>query len=226
VNHDQAGNRVHGERPSVLIDFERLKILAAGLLLAPYVPMLFMGEEYGEESPFFYFVSHSDPELVEAVRKGRKEEFKNYINEGEAPDPQSEETFIKSKLQWDSRSKGKHARLHVWYKTLITLRHNNPTLKNFNKNDLNVFVFGQSGLILHRQSDDGRKHLLCMFNFSDHEFLFRVPSYSQQWRMIVDSRDQRWQEDGKKTSNVMPVTISADESVMMRPMGVTIYESI
>jgi maltooligosyltrehalose trehalohydrolase len=227
VNHDQAGNRVLGERPSMLIDFEHLKLLAAGLLLAPYVPMLFMGEEYGDESPFLYFISHSDPDLVEAVRKGRKEEFKNVVNEGEAPDAQSEDTFNKSKLQWHKRTVGKHAKLLAWYKTLIELRRTKPPLKNFNKNDLNTFVIGQSGLIIHRQSEDGKQHLLCIFNFSDHQFLFRVPSYAQRWKIGLDSRDQRWQEhNDNKNIRSMPAHMSADDSVMVEPFGVSIYESM
>src|SRR5574341_367200 len=74
-NHDQIGNRMLGERLSNIIPFEGLKLAAGVVLLSPFVPLLFMGEEYGEEAPFLYFVSHSDPDLIEAVRKGRKQEF-------------------------------------------------------------------------------------------------------------------------------------------------------
>src|SRR5207249_9699778 len=74
-NHDQVGNRAQGERLSRLVDLETAKLIAGVILLAPYVPLLFMGEEYGELAPFHYFVSHTDPELVEKVRRGRREEF-------------------------------------------------------------------------------------------------------------------------------------------------------
>ena len=97
-NHDQIGNRMLGERISDLIDFEATKLAAGALLLSPYIPLLFMGQEYGESSPFLYFVSHSDPELVEAVREGRKKEFTDFEAEGNYIDPQSEETFNSSKL--------------------------------------------------------------------------------------------------------------------------------
>ena len=86
-NHDQIGNQMKGERLSQLISFEGLKLAAGAIILSPYIPLLFMGEEYGEEVPFTYFVSHSDPELIQMVRQGRKQEFKHFHYDGEPPDP-------------------------------------------------------------------------------------------------------------------------------------------
>ncbi|MFC1970861.1 malto-oligosyltrehalose trehalohydrolase, partial [Chloroflexota bacterium] len=97
-NHDQVGNRAGGERLSMLVSFEALKLTAGIVLLSPFMPLLFMGEEYGETSPFPYFVSHNDPELIEAVRKGRREEFLAFDWQGEIPDPQDESTFLSAKL--------------------------------------------------------------------------------------------------------------------------------
>ncbi len=74
-NHDQIGNRMLGERLTELVSFEALKLCAGLVLLSPFVPLLFMGEEYGETAPFLYFTSHSDPDLIQAVRTGRKEDF-------------------------------------------------------------------------------------------------------------------------------------------------------
>src|SRR4029078_5219302 len=82
-NHDQVGNRVRGDRLSQVVDFESTKLAAAATLLSPYVPLLFMGEEYGETAPFQYFVSHGDPTLIDAVRKGRREEVADLRWEGE-----------------------------------------------------------------------------------------------------------------------------------------------
>ncbi len=110
-NHDQIGNRALGERLSMLVSFEKLKLAAAVLLLSPYIPMLFMGEEYGDDTPFYYFVSHSDPALVEAVRKGRREEFKDFGFTSEPPDPQNEKTFNDSKIHWEKRTQGEHSHL-------------------------------------------------------------------------------------------------------------------
>ena len=100
-NHDQVGNRMLGERLPALVSFPMLKLAAAAYLLSPYLPMLFMGEEYGETNPFLYFISHTDPELVKAVQEGRKKEFKAFKWAGNIPDPQSEETFLSSCLSWN-----------------------------------------------------------------------------------------------------------------------------
>ncbi|NIT53369.1 MAG: malto-oligosyltrehalose trehalohydrolase, partial [candidate division Zixibacteria bacterium] len=88
-NHDQIGNRMLGERLSQLVPFEALKLVAGMLLLSPNIPLLFMGEEYGERAPFLYFVDHGDENLIKAVRQGRKAEFKEFKWKGEPPDPQS-----------------------------------------------------------------------------------------------------------------------------------------
>jgi len=131
-NHDQAGNRIDGARLCALIELDQSKIATAMLLLSPYIPMLFMGEEYGDESPFYYFISHSDPDLIKAVQEGRKQEFKQYTKPGqEFPDPQSEEVFLQSKLNWHQRSSGKHLVLLNWHKSLIKLRQTHPALRNF-----------------------------------------------------------------------------------------------
>jgi maltooligosyltrehalose trehalohydrolase len=121
-NHDQVGNRAMGERLSDLTDFEGLKLAAGVTLLSPFVPLLFMGEEYGEERPFLYFTSHGDLGLVEAVRRGRREEFSSFGWRDEVPDPQDQATFAASVLDYASRDRGPHAILLRLYKSLIALR--------------------------------------------------------------------------------------------------------
>jgi hypothetical protein len=127
-NHDQVGNRVLGERTSALLPFEALRLLAASVLLSPYVPLLFMGEEYGEPSPFQYFVSHSDPELVEAVRQGRRREFEAFAWKADPPDPQDPATRNAGVLRWELRSEGRHRRLLELYTELLALRRRHPAL--------------------------------------------------------------------------------------------------
>src|SRR6202790_1374279 len=109
-NHDQVGNRAAGERLTGLVSFEALKLAAGITLLSPFVPMLFMGEEYGEPAPFQYFTSHGDPELGEAVRRGRREEFAAFGWEGSVPDPQNEHTFSRSSLNHSLKKKEPTAR--------------------------------------------------------------------------------------------------------------------
>jgi maltooligosyltrehalose trehalohydrolase len=127
-NHDQIGNRAGGERLSVLVAPPALRLGAAVLLLSPYVPLLFMGEEYGETNPFLYFVSHGDPDLVQAVREGRRREFAAFGWEGEVPDPQSEVTFERSRLDWSRATQPAHSKLRALYTDLLRLRREEPAL--------------------------------------------------------------------------------------------------
>src|SRR5437764_6862750 len=99
---------MNGERLAALVPREKLRVAAAAIILSPFIPMLFMGEEYGEKAPFQYFTSHSDPDLIEAVRNGRREEFEEFAWKGEAPDPHDAETFNRSKLRWDLLEHDEH----------------------------------------------------------------------------------------------------------------------
>ncbi|HKG32712.1 MAG TPA: malto-oligosyltrehalose trehalohydrolase, partial [Gemmatimonadales bacterium] len=128
-NHDQVGNRARGERLSVLVEPAALRLGAALLLLSPYVPLLFMGEEYGETNPFLYFVSHGDADLIQAVREGRRREFAAFGWAGDIPDPQSESTFAGSSLDWRRSEEGNHARLRALYTDLLRMRHQEPALR-------------------------------------------------------------------------------------------------
>jgi len=121
-NHDQVGNRVGGERLSQLVDFERLKLAAGVVLLSPFVPLLFMGEEYGETRPFQYFTSHLDAALIEAVRKGRRDEFAAFGWAGHVPDPQENATFVRSRPDFSLADAEPHRTLRKLYKTLMSTR--------------------------------------------------------------------------------------------------------
>jgi len=118
-NHDQVGNRPRGERISSLVPHQALPAMAATLLLGPGLPLLFMGEEYGETRPFLYFTSHSDPDLARAVREGRVKEFiAEHVRD--VPDPQDPSTFERSKLSY--RRDGRHGALRETYRQLLSLR--------------------------------------------------------------------------------------------------------
>ncbi|HEY7234909.1 MAG TPA: malto-oligosyltrehalose trehalohydrolase [Gemmatimonadaceae bacterium] len=128
-NHDQIGNRAKGDRLSAILTPAQLRLAAALLLLSPYVPLIFMGEEYGETNPFQYFVSHDDPRLVEAVRGGRRREFESFGWGDSVPDPQDEETLRRSVLDRARAAEPEHAALFALYRDLLTLRDEEPMLK-------------------------------------------------------------------------------------------------
>src|SRR5262249_5870212 len=116
-NHDQVGNRAAGDRSSMLMSVGRLKVAAALVLCAPFVPMLFQGEEWGAGTPFQYFTDHHDPDLGRAVSEGRRNEFAAFGWRAEdVPDPQDAATFERSKLDWAELDKDPHADVLAWYR--------------------------------------------------------------------------------------------------------------
>jgi maltooligosyltrehalose trehalohydrolase len=191
-NHDQVGNRVKGERLSMLIDVERLKLAAAAIFLSPYVPLLFMGEEYGEDSPFYYFISHSDEALIRAVREGRRQEFSKFGFDAGPPDPQDEKTFSDSKLKWEKRAGGKHRMLLDWHRHLIAMRRTVPALMNFSKESVRVDVPSESMLILRRESEDGAQQVACVFNYSEEAMICTLADDKANWVKLLDSGDKEW----------------------------------
>jgi len=130
-NHDQVGNRAMGERISHLLPPERLKLGAALVMTAPFIPMLFQGEEWAASAPFLYFTDHQDPELGEAVKQGRRDEFAAFGWEADAiADPQSEDAFLRSRLDGVEFDKPPHADIYEWHRALITLRRRLPALQD------------------------------------------------------------------------------------------------
>lgn len=224
LNHDQVGNRVGGERLSVLINFELQKLAAAAILLSPYVPMLFMGEEYGEDAPFYYFVDHSEQALIEAVREGRKAEFAHFGGNEEPADAFEEETFTKSKLQWEKRNAGKYRILLDWHRTLIEMRRTEPVLQNVSKKDIRVTILGQAGFALERQTSDGQDHILSLFNLSEEAISYAWPTWNTTWHKVLDSKAAQWQEDGKETANPLPEQPTAGQTISLPPHSVTVYK--
>jgi maltooligosyltrehalose trehalohydrolase len=138
-NHDQVGNRAQGDRLSHMVDIGRAKIGAAVVLLAPFVPMLFAGEEFAASSPFQYFTDFQDKELGRLVSEGRRKEFVAFgWSPEEVPDPQEEETFMRSKLRWEEVCHGTHAEMLEWYRRLIALRRQESALTRGDLRDVRV----------------------------------------------------------------------------------------
>jgi maltooligosyltrehalose trehalohydrolase len=183
-NHDQTGNRAHGERLSTLLSAEALRLAAALVLLSPYVPLLFMGEEHGETNPFLYFVSHGDPALVEAVRKGRQEEFATFSWAGKIPDPQAEETFEASRPDWERATSGEGARMLALYRELLRLRRTEPALR---PGDATIQVRNDdaAGWVAVRY-DKEKSVLEAVFNLSSEPRAVPLAG-SESWRLALST---------------------------------------
>lgn len=168
-NHDQVGNRARGERIGHLVDGARQRVGSALVLTAPFVPMLFQGEEWGASTPFPYFTDHQDAELSEAVARGRREEFASFgWSAEEIPDPTLPDTFRSAVLDWSERDEPAHAELLDWYRRLIELRRATPDLTDGRLDRLSV-TQGDATLLVRRGS------VIVAVNFSETERALDVP---------------------------------------------------
>jgi len=217
-NHDQIGNRMTGERLNQLVDFETLKLAAGVLLLSPYVPLLFMGQEYGDPTPFQYFVSHSDEALVEAVRQGRQREFPSPSTNQDCPDPQAEETFRNSTLNWALRDEGRHRILLQFYRHLITLRKSMP--QAVSKEGLMVRALNEQPVILW-QRPYGQGQLQCLMNFGTEAQALDLNACQGQWIKQLDSAATPWEGPG----TTLPERLTGQTTVTMPPRSLAVYRN-
>ncbi|CAD0220691.1 Malto-oligosyltrehalose trehalohydrolase [Planktothrix agardhii] len=219
-NHDQIGNRLLGERLTALISYEGLKLAAATVLLSPYIPLLFMGEEYGEPAPFQYFISHSDQDLIEGVRKGRKAEFEAFHLAGDSPDPQSQETFNQCKLNWQLKRQGKHQVLWELYQILIQLRRNIPALKLRDRTHQEVHCIEEDKLLVFRRWFEDHQ-VLCLLNFSKNPVSYSPNLIGKTWQKRLDSNDKKWLGSGSN----LPETLTNSSELTLVPESFVLYET-
>jgi maltooligosyltrehalose trehalohydrolase len=169
-NHDQVGNRARGERLlSLLGDIAKQRLASSLLLLSPYLPLIFMGEEYGEDKPFPFFCSFGDPQLIEAVRQGRKQEFAELVGQGETPDPQAEETFVSARLSWSWPEGTPRAGLRRLYHDLLAARRQWPALRDFEERSARLMPDTENGPVLEllRGPAGSDKQMRILFNLSE-----------------------------------------------------------
>jgi maltooligosyltrehalose trehalohydrolase len=151
-NHDQIGNRAIGDRITGQVSWARAKVGAALVLLAPFLPMVFQGEEWAAGTPFLYFTDHQDRALGEAVSEGRRREFSSFgWSPEQVPDPQDPATFERSKLDWDELASEPHRSMFEWYQRLIRLRREIPDLAGGDRHQVSsTFDEGQGWLVVGR----------------------------------------------------------------------------
>ena len=196
-NHDQVGNRAAGERLAALVPFERQKLAAALLLLSPYVPMLFMGEEYGETNPFQYFVSHGDEELLEAVRQGRRKEFEAFGWGDDVPDPGDVATFERSKLDRARQREPRHAALLALHRELLALRKSERVLRPGGAEvrvDTDAIAGWIATLLTPRPAPAGATSppLYCVFNLGDEPSDAPDPFEGGRWVPLLTTGDRKF----------------------------------
>jgi maltooligosyltrehalose trehalohydrolase len=232
-NHDQVGNRADGERLSVLLSGDRLKLGAALLLLAPYVPLVFMGEEYGETNPFLYFVSHGDPELVEAVREGRRREFEHFGWRRDVPDPQAVDAFERSRLDRGELDEPRHRQILALYRDLLAMRRSEAALRPGGA-DVRSELDPEGECLIVRlvphaggaggrgASGRGASTLLALYNFSATERQVGVDGTDGRWRLRFSTRAARYGGPGDEPS-IAPVPGARGQRITLRPESAVLF---
>jgi maltooligosyltrehalose trehalohydrolase len=216
-NHDQVGNRMRGERPGEHLTVQQLKLAAASVLLSPYLPLLFMGEEYGESAPFPYFVSHSDADLVEGVRRGRLEEFAAFGNQGSPPDPQAEETFLSAKLDLEQRHTGDHKTIFDFFRDLIRVRRECASLSSLSRAGMQVIASeDEQMLVIIRTAGDDR--VFCLFNYSDQSRAIHPSLVCGTMQVLLDSSGNL-----PTGSRVTVYSTRPNTFLTLYPFGVIVY---
>lgn len=171
-NHDQVGNRALGDRLEQTVGFARAKVAAGILLTAPFIPMLFQGEEFAASTPFQYFADYDDADMSRSVSEGRRREFAAFgWDPAMIPDPEEVATFERSKLQWQEQRDGHHAEMLTWYRELIAFRKHTPSL---NVGDLSMLTvaFNEEKLWLKMQ----RGNVVIAFNLGIEAHEVTVPA--------------------------------------------------
>jgi maltooligosyltrehalose trehalohydrolase len=184
-NHDQIGNASGGSRLSVLVDFEILKLCASTVFLSQNVPMLFMGEEYGEDNPFSFFVDYPEGPLAEGVRKGRAELGRTLGIDGMA-DPLSAKTYESSVLDWTKMGSERGSALLRLYKDLIRLRKVHPALRSRSRDDMEVIASGEDGLTMIRKGEGSTA--VIMLNLSPGQVGMKLPA--GHWTPVIDTSSE------------------------------------
>jgi maltooligosyltrehalose trehalohydrolase len=220
-NHDQVGNRAWGDRLGALTDFEGLKLAATAVLLSPGVPLLFMGEEYGEPAPFLFFTDFQDPALAAAVSQGRRREFAAFGWAGEIPDPQDPATFSRSKVAWELQGIEPHRWLRDYYRTLLALRRQYAALSAGGKDSLAAHPLEDSTLAIHRRASASGDALILL-RFAAGPGCVTLPVPAGRWRRLADSAEERFGGLGplapaaiaQRVSGPLPISLQGHEAAV------------
>ena len=213
-NHDQVGNRMMGDRLAQTAGFEAAKLMAGAVLLSPQVPLLFMGEEHADDAPFPYFTSHAGAELIEAVRRGRAEEFRSFRWAGEPPDPQAEETFASAVLHWDSRNEAGHGQMLALYRELLRLRRDLAPLRDLDPDRVEVARMDDPAVVWMLRGDPAGDTVLVCLHFGHEPRLLDVP-FAGERTALIDSADARFGGPGAVAQSGNAVTAQPQSFIVL-----------
>lgn len=188
-NHDQIANTSRGKRLTALVSGGAQRLAAVLTICSPFLPLLFMGEEYGETAPFLYFTSFEDSDLAAAVREGRKRELGSHYSESDFADPQALTTFERCKLDWSKTATSPYAEMVRLYRDLMSLRKQRPSLGNCRKDLTNIQVDEQGKTFVMKRTDPAGSALL-IFNFSTEAQSIPITGDSQPRRLLLWTGDQ------------------------------------
>jgi maltooligosyltrehalose trehalohydrolase len=189
-NHDQIANTSRGKRLTSLVSAGERRLAAVLTLCSPFLPLLFMGEEYGETAPFFYFTSFEDRGLADAVREGRKRELGSHYSESDFADPQALTTFERCKLDWSKTATSPYAEMLRLYRDLISLRKQYPSLGNCRKDLTDIQFDDQAKTLVMKRTDPAGGNVLLIFNFSAEVQSVSIAGDSQRRRLLFWTGDQ------------------------------------
>ncbi|MFW5733780.1 MAG: malto-oligosyltrehalose trehalohydrolase [Oceanidesulfovibrio sp.] len=221
--HDMVGNRAGSERLASLVSDSACRAAAAIFLLAPYLPLVFMGEEYAETNPFNYFVHHGDDWLVQAVREGRKREFTKFRWNQEPPDPQAESTFIASRLDWSKLGEPRHAAMLELYRALLRLRREHPALRGCDRDGFHVFQGSAAAIGYSRTTPDRLRAACVLANLGEEEATIIMPPAAGEagWLQLLDTGEARFGGPG----SLLPGNVGAGDLISLRPWAAAVFES-
>ncbi len=191
-NHDQIANALLGVRSSKVLSLEQQKLAVAVLFFSPYLPLLFMGQEYGETAEFLYFTDHGDAALIEAVREGRRNETGDFLGAGEFVDPQDIATFQRSQLNWNLRREVPNCGLLAWHRDWIAVRKKHAALHNCRKSMVRARCDAQKKWLVVERRDLSGSRALLVCNFSEDVRAVPIPFWNIAWSMCLWSGGERY----------------------------------
>jgi maltooligosyltrehalose trehalohydrolase len=226
-NHDQIANAYWGDRLGTLLSVEQQKLVAALLLCAPNLPLIFMGQEWGETAPFQFFTSHTDPGLAKAVYEGRKKEYSSFVKEegstgvGDFADPQAPGTFERSKLTWSQTNESPHSEILRFYRDMIALRKEHSGLSNCDKGLTSVEYDDEARWISVQRGDRSGSRALLVCNLASEERKI-TPSFvmNANWDLALFTGDKKY---GGRDGIMPSVHLESGQGITLPGWSAAVY---